>query len=280
MKIHRLVSLLALVPALALAESKPQPALTGAVQTLVKIDGFPITNLHYSVFAAQQGAPLSQDPKQQARLLNELVNTFMVARSPRGKELATTEEVKAALAVTEARVLARAVIGDMLENTPVTDEEIEAAYKEKYEKERTEYKARHILLKTEKDAKAVIAELDKGADFAKLATEKSTGPSGRNGGDLGWFSPDTMVKPFAEAVAKLENGKYSKEPLKTRFGWHVILREDSRTLPKPKLEEVKAKLSKEIRSRKLTDYIRGLRDKMDIELISNQKKTGAGSAKK
>jgi len=281
MKIQRLLPLLALIPALALAEEKPQPSPPTSIQPLVKIDDFTVTNLHYSVFAAQQGKPLSQDRNQQIRLLNELVNTFMVARSPRGQELAATDELKAALEVTRARVIARAVIGDMMETTPVSDAEIQAAYEKQYgQGERREYKARHILLKTEDEAKAVIAELDKGADFAKLAREKSTGPSGRMGGDLGWFSPDSMVKPFAEAVAKLKDGEYSKTPVQTRFGWHVILREKSRTLPQPKLADVKDELVKQIRARKLTEYLRSLRDKMHIEVLGSRQESESSTTKK
>ncbi len=281
MKIQRLLPLLALIPALALAEGKPQSPPPTGIQPLVKIDDFTVTNLHYSVFAAQLGKPLSQDRNQQIRLLNELVNTFMVARSPRGQELAATDELKAALEVTRARVIARAVIGDMMETTPVSDAEIQAAYEKQYgQGERREYKARHILLKTEDEAKAVIAELDKGADFAQLAREKSTGPSGRMGGDLGWFSPDSMVKPFAEAVAQLKDGEYSKTPVQTRFGWHVILREKSRTLPQPKLADVKDELVKQIRARKLTEYLHNLRDKMHIEVLGSRQEGESSTTRK
>jgi len=92
----------------------------------------------------------------------------------------------------------------------------------------TEYKARHILVKEETEAVAIIAELDKGGDFAELAKTKSTGPSGIQGGDLGWFSSDQMVPPFSEAVDKLEKGSYTKTPVQTQFGWHVIILEDKR----------------------------------------------------
>ncbi len=282
MTIQRLIPLLTLIPALALAQEQPPQSTTPTdVQPLVKIDDFTITNLHYSVFAAQQGRPIPQDRDQQIRLLNELANTFMVAHSPRGQELATTDEVKVALEVTQARIIARAVIGDMMETDPVSDAEIQAAYDKEYGKgDHREYKARHILVKTENEAKTIIAELDKSADFAKLAREKSTGPSAHMGGDLGWFSPDSMVKPFAEAVARLKDGEYSKKPVKTRFGWHVILREKSRTLPQPKLEDVKDELIKQIRAARLTEYIRGLRDKMHIEVVGSGQKKKASDTKK
>ena len=96
-----------------------------------------------------------------------------------------------------------------------------------------EFKARHILVETQSEANSIVAELEGGANFAELAKTKSTGPSGPNGGDLGWFSPNQMVQPFSQAVAALEDGAFSKTPVQTQFGWHVILREDSREATPP-----------------------------------------------
>ena len=91
-----------------------------------------------------------------------------------------------------------------------------------------ETSARHILVKEEEEAKAIIAALAEGGDFVALAKEKSTGPTGPNGGDLGYFQKEQMVKPFADAAFALEPGAFTKEPVKTQFGWHVILAEDRR----------------------------------------------------
>jgi peptidyl-prolyl cis-trans isomerase C len=273
MKLKHLLCALALIPVTTLAADKSadKPA-AGAVVPLVRVGNFNITNLHYSIFAAEQGNQAQTKP-QQMRVLNELVNTFMVARSDEGKKLANNPELKAAMEVDNARLLARAVIRDFMDRTQISDAELKKAYDAKYANAKPkEYKARHILLKTEDEAKAVIAQLDKGADFAKLAKEKSTGPSGRNGGDLGWFTPETMVKPFSDAVKALKDGEYSKKPVKTQFGWHVILREKSRDLPVPTLEEAKPKLTKKLKTEKLSAYIRSLRDKADIEVIGAKKK--------
>ncbi len=275
MKLTRIACILALLPLSALAADKPaDPPADGAVVPLVRVGDFKITNLHYSIFAAEQGNAAQSKP-QQMRVLNELVNTFMVARSDVGRKLADNAEIKAAMEVDNARLLARAVIRDFLDKVKISDAEIKKAYDAQYAHAKPkEYKARHILLKTEDEAKAVIAQLDKGADFAKLAKEKSTGPSGRNGGDLGWFTPETMVKPFAEAVKALKDGAYSKQPVKTQFGWHVILREKSRDLPVPTLAEARPKLVKKLKTNKLSAYIRSLRDKADIEVISAKGDSG------
>ncbi|HEY8097681.1 MAG TPA: peptidylprolyl isomerase, partial [Methylobacter sp.] len=132
----------------------------------------------------------------------------------------------------------------------------------------TEYKASHILVKTEEEAKKLIAELDKGADFAKLANKHSLdAKESQNGGDLGWFSAGQMVAPFSEAVAALEKGKYTKEPVKTQFGYHVILKEDSRALTPPPLEAVKEQLTPFLQRKKVQGMIEGLRKQAKVEIL-------------
>ena len=123
------------------------------------------------------------------------------------------------------------------------------------EKSTKEYKASHILLETEDDAKAVIAELGKGANFSDLAKKKSVGPSATHGGDLGWFKPDEMVEPFARAVEELKNGEYTKTPVKSDFGWHVILREDSREVPPPSYEQMREQLKMRVQNLQIEEYI-------------------------
>jgi peptidyl-prolyl cis-trans isomerase C len=122
-----------------------------------------------------------------------------------------------------------------------------------------EFKARHILVESQGEANDLIAQLDDGADFAELAKEKSTGPSGPSGGDLGWFPPDRMVPSFSAAVQGLDNGAYTKEPVQTQFGWHVILREDSRESVPPPFESVRDALKQQVEGQKLQEYIESLR---------------------
>ncbi len=278
MKIRHFLCALALAPLTLQAADAPAAGKQAApkeqtpeIVPLVKIGDFDLTNLHFSIFAAQRGADSVSTPEKQVRLLNELVNTFMVANSPRGQELAQQPELKAAMEVANARLLAQAVIGDFLKQAKASDEEVKAAYQKRYTNaDNREFKARHILVKTEKEARDLIAKLDQGEDFDKLAREYSTGPSKTVGGDLGWFTLDTMVKPFGEAVAALKDGEYTHEPVKTRFGWHVILREQSRPVPTPKLEEVKDELVQEIKNEKLAAYIRGLREQIEVDVVGGK----------
>lgn len=266
MKFRHLVCALVLAPMTVLATDEATvPA--DAIVPLVRINDFKLTNLHFSVFAAQQGEAL-KTPQEQIRLLNELVNTFMAAQSAEGQKLANNPEIKAAMEVANARLLARALIREAADKIKISDEEIAKVYREKYaDTKKKEFKARHILVKSEDEAKAIIDELEQGSDFKKLAKEKSVGPSKTTGGDLGWFTSDTMVKPFADAVISMQDGQYSKAPVKTQFGWHIILREGSRDLPTPSLEEVKSEIVDDLKSQKLSTFIKELRSQADIEVL-------------
>ena len=135
-----------------------------------------------------------------------------------------------------------------------------------------EYKARHILVEKKETAESIIRELQAVSDpakladnFAKLAEKESKDSSGKSGGDLGWFSPQTMVKPFADAVAALEKGKYTTEPVQSEFGFHVILLEDIRSPEVPEFEQVKPQVEMFAQRKKLQAYIDGLREAAKIQ---------------
>ena len=240
-------------------------------QTLVKVDDFEITNLHFALFASQTGRN-PKDSQGQISLLNELVNNFMVANSTQGRAVESDPEVVAALEVARARLIAQAFVRSQLDSTPVDEKRLRELYDAEYAKPSHEYKARHILLENEEDAKAVIVELDGGADFATLASARSTGPSKSDGGNLGWFEPDQMVGEFSEATVQLADGNYSKTPVKTRFGWHVILREESREAPPPEFESVKPQLEKEIQQQQIAEAIGVIRDKTRVEVLELEEK--------
>ncbi|MDF1722430.1 MAG: peptidylprolyl isomerase [Minwuia sp.] len=131
-----------------------------------------------------------------------------------------------------------------------------------------ELRARHILLKTEDEARAVIAELQGGADFAEVAKAKSQGPSAPTGGDLGFFSAEKMVKPFADAAFKMAEQEISAEPVQTRFGWHVIKVEERRDQPRPTFEEKRQELEQEMTGKIISDMITSLRDGVEIEELN------------
>ncbi len=243
----------------ALSEHETQP------QPLVTIDDFTITSLHFALFASQTGRN-PQDPQGQISLLNELVNNFMVAHSDQGRALENNPEVAAALEVARARLIAQAFVQSQIDSQPVDEARLHQLYEADYAKPGREYKARHILLQSEDEAKQIIAQLDAGADFATLASEHSIGPSKSAGGDLGWFEGDQMVAEFSAATQQLSDGSYSKSPVKTRFGWHVILREQSRELPPPEFDTLKPELERQIQRQQVAEAVAKIRENTRIQV--------------
>ena len=196
-----------------------------------------------------------------AAIRNELTDLYLLSEGPRAKELKESPRLQAQLELQSRGIIAQAVASDFLVRNPASDEEMRALYAEQVElAPPMEFKARHILVETQSGAVALIAELDGGADFAELATQNSTGPSAPSGGDLGWFTADRMVPEFSAAVATLDDGAFTKTPVQTQFGWHVILREESRESPPPPYESVTDVLKQEVEQKKLRDHITGLRD--------------------
>jgi peptidyl-prolyl cis-trans isomerase C len=163
-------------------------------------------------------------------------------------------------------ILANAYLQDYIKKNPIDDKTLQAEYdKFKAQMGDKEYKASHILVKTEQEAKDVIAQLTKGGDFAKIAKEKSLDPGSKErGGDLGWFPPNAMLKPFSEAVTKLQKGLYTTVPVQTQFGWHIIKLEDMRDAQPPAFDKVKDELRKNMQKQQLQKMIADLRAKAKI----------------
>lgn len=206
-------------------------------------------------------------PKE--KLIQELVQRELLIQDATKKQLDKSADVVAQLEAAKKSLLTQADVQDFMKSNPVTDAEVKAEYDAKVAGENgTEYKARHILVKTEDEAKKIIAELDKGGDFAKLANKNSLdAKETQNGGDLGWFVAAQMVQPFSDAVVKLEKGKYTKTPVQTQFGYHVILREDSRAQTPPALETVKEQLLPYLQRKKVQDFVENLRKSAKIEIL-------------
>ena len=273
----RLILSLALATAvtqgsLAIAEESAQ-ATTPQPQKLVTINGEEMTDMEVLAFNALQGKQPATTREAQVQLLNQLINTTLIAQQGEKAGLEKLPNVKAAIDMARLQVLAEAEVNRYLSSNPVTDEEIKAAYEKKYSADNLkEYKVRHILVQTEEEAKEVVASLDKGSDFAELAKAKSLDPSKENGGELGWVSRQQVVKPFGDAMTGIAKGSYAKEPVQTQFGWHVIQIEDVREQKAPPLEEVKAQLTTQLRQEKLAAYITELRKSAKIELAGAENK--------
>lgn len=238
-------------------------SVTANAATEVTINGVDVDSAVVDAYIeTRTQKPASQSSAaERAAWIEELTDLYLLTTQARVEELAEDPKVKAQLELQKRGLLAQVAAGDFLDRNAASDEEILAEYAAQIEESPDQqYKARHILVETQSAAVDLIAELQDGADFEALAKEHSTGPSGPNGGDLGWFASNQMVKPFADAVAALENGKYTASPVQTQFGWHVILREDSRDAEPPTLDAVRDVLKQRVEQRKLQLYLEQLRE--------------------
>ncbi len=201
-------------------------------------------------------------------LLERLVDIHLITEAASAEGLETDEEVVERAAEMKKEVM-RQVYLERLVDEEVTDEKLQEQYDAFIAANPPEQqvKARHILVEDEAAAKEIIEELDGGADFAELAGERSVGPSGPRGGDLGYFTSGTMVPAFSEAAFALEPGSYTAEPVQTQFGWHVILVEDKRDSPVPSLDEMREQLTEELTRSIFQEKLAELRDGADIEII-------------
>jgi peptidyl-prolyl cis-trans isomerase C len=240
--------------------------------TLLTVNGMPITKPMYSLYFQDRmrNVPNAKNtPEMQMNILNELANVIIAAQDAEKKGIDKRPEIATTLKLLRAKLLTQTVIQEYAEANKPSEEQIKTLYEAEYANQTgQEYKARHILVKEEAEAKSLIEKLAGGADFAELAKSHSTGPTGKKGGDLGWFDAKQMVKPFADAVGALEKGNYSKEPVQTQFGWHVILLEDTRELAAPTLENVRGEIINKLQQKTLADYMQELRS--SSEIVFNQ----------
>jgi peptidyl-prolyl cis-trans isomerase C len=239
-------------------------ALDGEV--IATVNGSKITEDVFDVYMGQRASKAHGSEADRETVLNELVALELMRQEAESKGLADTTLVAATLDQLKRSTLAGAAIKSFMDSNPVTDEEARKFYDEQVGVPGKEYKARHILVETEDEAKEIITELDNGKDFSELAKEKSTGPSGPSGGELGWFGAGQMVKPFADAAAAMEKGTYSKTPVQTEFGWHVIMLDDTRESTPPPFEDVKERLKLLLANKKLQEHINSLRESATVDI--------------
>jgi peptidyl-prolyl cis-trans isomerase C len=255
----------ALLLGLFVLPAAAQEAAPAKPDTVVaEVDGEKITLGDLLTTYRSLPARLQQLPFQQLYrpLLEHVISIRLLAQEGRKLKLQDSADVKRRLAYMESQFVYEAYV-DKIVSQQATDAKLKEAYQGyvKTYKGKEEIRASHILVKSEDEAKEIIRQLDKGADFAKLAKEKSIDPSkDRNGGDLGYFTRDQMVKEFADAAFALKNGETTKAPVKTQFGWHVIRVTDRRTEPAPPFDKVKDQLRRQLAEKIAQDEIKRLRD--------------------
>jgi len=286
MKFVKFGTLLAVTAsALVLGACSPKPgdpAATGPAAATV--NGKPISQRTIDMIVKQGGAAGHADsPEARKSIIDQLALQMVVAEEAVKKGLDKSPEVLDRISSLRQSVLANAYVEDFIKSNPISEDALKAEYERiKATISGTEYMARHILVDKESEAKDIIARLKKDpAQFPKLAMEKSKDQGSKaRGGELGWFDPRRMVPEFSAAVAKLEKGKFTEVPVKSQFGYHVILLEDSRAIEAPPLEQVKAQISQQLQQQGVKKQIDALKAAAKIEIVDAAPAAPAAPASK
>jgi len=251
--------------------ARPKPAAgqgTAAGNTVAKVNGVAVPRSRQDLLMQQQaGRGLPDNDQTRAMVRDELINREVLFQEAQKSGVGKRPEVQAQLDMARQEVMVSAYIRDWVKNNPISEADVQ----KEYERARAqtgdkEYKARHILVETEEQAKNLIAELKKGGKFEDLATKNSKDPgSAQRGGDLDWNVPGTYDKQFADAMVKLEKGKYTEVPVRTRFGFHIIQLDDVRPVKFPALTEVRPRINQQITQQKIDELVKSLRAKAKVE---------------
>ena len=239
-----------------------------AAQNLAIVNGKAVPTSRVAQLEAQiaaSGRPV--DDAMRAQIKEEVIMREVFMQEAQKRGIAATQEYKDQMEVARQTILIRALFADYQKKSPVTDAEIKAEY-DKFTAANggKEYRARHILVEKEEDAKAILAAIKGGAKFEEQAKAKSKDPgSAVNGGDLDWANAASYVSEFSEAMIKLEKGQMTDAPVKSQFGWHIIRVDDVRQAKLPSLEEIKPQIAQQMQQQKLMDFQRSLREKAKIQ---------------
>jgi peptidyl-prolyl cis-trans isomerase C len=265
------------------------PALTGrsfaqeADPVVARVNGADIRASDVAIAEEDLGASLGQQPEEAKRdsALSFLTDMTLIAKAAEAQNLANGDDFKRRLAYFRSKILMEMLLQRQAKSS-VTDEALRKLYDDATSqmKGEKEVRARHILVETEDEAKAILAELKKGGDFAEIAKQKSKDPSAAaEGGDLGYFTKDQMVPEFSEVAFKLEKGQLS-DPVKSQFGWHIIKVEDKRDRPVPEFDKVKDQLETYLQRRAQAELITKLRTEGKVERLDKKPDAPAPEQKK
>jgi peptidyl-prolyl cis-trans isomerase C len=261
--LSRLILALAVVllPGLALAQAGAASA------KIATVNGVAIPKSRVDAVVRAQTAQGQQDtPELRAAIRDRLITLEVVAQEANHKGLGKSAETRSQIELASTNILAQAFRADYLKNHPVSDDALKAEYEKiKSQMGDKEYKARHILVEKESDATEIIAKLKKGEKFEELAKASKDPGSKDHGGELDWNQPGGFVKPFSDAMVKLDKGKYTETPVQSQFGWHVIQLDDVRAAKFPDFDEVKPRLEQRMQEAMFDKAVADLRAKAKVE---------------
>lgn len=257
-------------------QTKPAAAIE-ASKIIATVNGDNITESDYQNYLQlrqQQVGPIADKDKEKKIVLDEMIEKMLLTQYAIDNKIDQDPEVSALIKRVREEILAQAVKRKLLRDNPITEDDVKKRFEQEVENtHKTEYKVRHILVKDETEAKDIVAQLQKGANFAKLAKEKSVDTqSSKTGGEIGWINQGMVVPEFFNAVMKMKKGAVSTEPVKTDFGWHIIKVEDTRPLKIPTFEQfmsdqrARANIYRRMQDDKTGGLVKQLKDKAKISV--------------
>ncbi|MBK9130974.1 MAG: peptidylprolyl isomerase [Gammaproteobacteria bacterium] len=261
--------LLAQIP----AHAESDPAGGASPKVIAVINGQNVTSADFGSFVStrvgQNVAPTNLNQQQLSALQEEYINRELVFQDAVAKGLDKNPEVVIAIENQRHNIIAGYALRQIA-SVPPSDKALQDAYKTLASKPVKEYRASHIMVKTEAEAQGLIDRLKQGVDFAQLAREKSLDSTAQNGGELGWLPADQIAPPIRDALGALKTGAFSTAPVQTQFGWHVLKLSETRILPPPDFDAVKDDLSRQLRNENIGRYIAQLRQHSKIEITSGK----------
>ena len=261
-------AVLAGVTALAACGGEPEDnarETTEDAEVLALVDGEAITRSDVFAYSGMEDDPAVAGDQG---VLDELISLRLLRQEAERRGLHEEEETRRILEMIRTNFLASEMMDRLTTELDISDDDLRAEYERQAEQmEGEEYRARHILVETEDEARALLDRLEDGESFAELAENYSRDPgSAERGGDLGWFEAGRMVPAFSDAVQALETGETTPDPVESRFGWHLIQLEETRPLELPPMEDVRAELIEVLESRAIQEEIERLREEADVEM--------------
>jgi peptidyl-prolyl cis-trans isomerase C len=240
-----------------------------AKDVVATVNGKKITKQDLDAYLQYRQKTSKQKIDNSDALVHEMVNRELLYTEAKKQKLDKNKELNYILEQQKRDIYIQALIANSDVAKPVSDDEIKKIYDENIKpKKIREFNVKHILVKTEGEAKTVIAELDGGAVFEDVAKSKSIEQSGKQGGAIGWVNSAQLqqMPAMAQALSEMKKGSYSKAPVKTTYGWHVLKLEDSRNMQPPPFEKVKPQIASAIRQQRLKEYVSSIRDKAKIDI--------------
>jgi len=276
-----LVCLLIAISSQAVLAAKQPQKQQQASAIVAEVNGEKLTIADFQAYIkmrmSKEKQPRKLDEKQRQKIFDEYLNRELLYQEAIKNGLDKNAIINAEIENQRRNIVVSYTLQQLMQ-TPIKDSDMQEVYEKELAIPGKEYKTRHILVKTEAQANQLIKELDNGKNFMQLAKTYSIDASAKKGGELGWFSTKQMVEPFSNATEKLSKFSYTRAPVQTRFGWHIIRLDGTREIPPPAFDEVKKQIVALINNRRISAYIGSLRKKADVTIATTTQENKTNTA--